>query len=573
MLSPTNVYQMTRRVFIGQPHHRRRSFVNEGWQLFLKPADLHSTNIAFSVQSLENHGTAFALDQHYEGFYTAYFSFVQRPFANDPRSFLVYRASTKHPITERIMVAATTDGVNFHRPVSDISFKHDDHDMTANANVLFNDGLPAFAEHNFFIFKDDNPNSKIELRAIGGTDTTNMEEGGITRGVQGFHVLPPSDSRQKCLLEHRCKRSPGKYPKPDTSGLDVMVYEKGILGQWVMNTPSLFLSEDHNSNTIKTSVFDGQSSAAWDPIKQRYMLWVRTNIKRGKRGTHFAHSKDFKNWSKLSPVIYPHVNVSCYMINAVPLVETKYMVAFPQCYYERSDHKMYMVTSLVYSQDGGEKWDFVESFEKSFNWAKDLPESFPVILTGYHRSGSGPMASGMYSSTDRHYVYYHYSKEEVDGTGNVQRWGVRKHGFVAAEPKDKMEDGTLVLGPFSDDQLRNKKTMHINVVVKKNSWFEMHLMHNDLSVATFKITKPVDEVAYQVHLNIDKHAVFNEATGTSKSSLRSDKMSPIERWFEEGVVVQEKEEDDSSDDSTARNARTVRVRMHGEVKLYGYRFE
>jgi hypothetical protein len=345
------------------------------WQLFFDDShdpNLLSNNIAYVVQSPYLKSTGFRFDQHYEGYTTAYMSFAQKPFANDPRSFLLYRASTLKPTIEKTMVLSTIDGINFKRPTSCITFKHSDqHDLTVNANVLFDDGLPAFAEHNFFIFKDTNPKTNIELRGVGGTDTTNMATEQITRGIQGFHVLPSaSDSAAKCLHEKRCIQFLGKYPKPEKSGKAVLSYGQGILGQWVMDTPTLFVSEQHPDNAVKTSVFDGQTSTLWDPIRERYVLWVRTNAALGKRRTSFSTSTDFKHWSPLRPVAYPNENVSCYMINPVVLEGTKYMLSFPQCYYENRRHHMNMVASLLYSSDGGESWKFVQSFDASFDWVR-----------------------------------------------------------------------------------------------------------------------------------------------------------------------------------------------------------
>ena len=280
--------------------------------------------------------TAFKLDKAFEGSWSAYFSFVQAPFGanGDPRSFLIYRATTRKPfVSQRTMVASTVDGVHFERPESDITFQIGQ-ETVAHENVLFYKGLPGFAVDNFFVMKDTNPASNIELRGVGGVDSSKITR--LSRGIHGFHVLPKSDGNtvETCIRERRCTVSPQKRDR-DCPGPSVLIYGDGILGQWVMDTPTLFTREDHPDNKLPESVFDGGSSALWDPVRQRYILWVRTNSAKGQRRTHYSTSKDFKMWSKLRPITYPQLdkdmgNMSCYMMNGAVLEDTHYMVAIPQ---------------------------------------------------------------------------------------------------------------------------------------------------------------------------------------------------------------------------------------------------
>ena len=500
---------------------------SDQWHLFFsnQEHDLEnqSTNIDYNVHTPTVQNVAFSLDRDDEGYTSSYFSLVQKPYADDPRSFLYYKAHSTTTNFQKIMSATTEDGLIFTRAKEPILFQQKE--------------LPADGNENFFALKDSNPCSRIQIRGVAGIDTIVMrrEKFATSHGIQAYAstiLNVDANFDQNNLNDDDCFGLPTLKQQMEKQRNKTFLV--GSLHEPWFWTDTIWGFDDHPDNKVEWSVFDGQTTVAWDSIRRQYILWARTNTGPGLRKTHYSTSKDFHQWTRLQPSLYPNQNMSCYLLNAVDLPMTPYMLAFPQCYIDRPDHTntMNMFISLFFSIDGGVTWRFLKETQ---NYLPQLRNTAPHRTTNYNRQGKGTIVTGMYDNELEHYLYYHSSPSIKNGKSLVERLSIRKHGFVgvtAKKDKDTKEGvGVLVFGPIQT--LKDMHHLYLNVLIPMNGWVVVKMYdgaasqqhtHNgeDAVLLVSQVVEgPINDVEYEVNFlfNTDENVILSSTS--TQNSLRT----------------------------------------------------
>ena len=259
-------------------------------------------------------------------------------------------------------------------------------------------------------FIDTSPNVKRDARYKA-----------LVRGARGAHQIPDKH------------RDYGMYPFKSPDGI-----------QWTL------MSE---TPVITKGRFDSQNVAFWDPVRRRYVAFVRDLLKGSIRNVHMAVSDDFVNWTEPVPLQYSDkVDREMYTNGVFPYQRSPHLLlAFPTEMTNRfAVAQVHPI--LMTSRDGGHSF---------------LRHREPLIQGTAPRERDGNrsnfMAHGLVRGNEREYFVYAtegYGYEESDALPKwkkqsfapktrLRRFAYRVDGFVSV--RSGPDGGTIVTKPFVFD--------------------------------------------------------------------------------------------------------------------------
>ena len=240
----------------------------------------------------------------------------------------------------------------------------------------------------------------------------------LVRGARGAHQIPEKYTDY------------GMYPFKSPDGL-----------HWTLMTEKPVITKGR---------FDSQNLAFWDPVRGRYVAFVRDLLKGYMRNVHMAVSDDFVSWTEPVPLKYSdNVDREMYTNGVLPYERAPHiLIAFPTEYTDRfAVARVHPI--LMTSRDGG--YSFLRRREPL------IPCSAPRQRDG---NRANYLAHGLVRGNEGEYFVYAtegYGYEEIDALPEwkkksfvprmrLRRFTFRVDGFVSV--RSGPDGGTIVTKPF-----------------------------------------------------------------------------------------------------------------------------
>ena len=240
----------------------------------------------------------------------------------------------------------------------------------------------------------------------------------LVRGARGAHQIPGKHTDY------------GMYPFKSPDGI-----------HWTLMSQNPVITKGR---------FDSQNLAFWDPVRGRYVAFVRDLLKRFMRNVHVAVSDDFVNWTEPVPLSYSDkVDRELYTNGILPYERAPHLLlGFPTEYTD-----LFAVAQvhpiLMTSRDGGH---FFKRFREPL-----ISGSAPQERDG---NRSNFMVHGLVRGNQREYFVYategygyeksdslpEWRKQSFSPGTRIRRFAFRVDGFVSV--RSGTAGGTIVTKPF-----------------------------------------------------------------------------------------------------------------------------
>lgn len=316
--------------------------------------------------------------------------------------YLYSNCWTKEILT---VCSKSRDGLSFEKP----------------EGVFKNSGVT----HNFLPFKNKNG----ELYGIGGVDSWKHEA--------KWHTIDDYELFKKEFL----KRFNTPYIKDEarfqrfrevikskkclnhTSGLYLFKHETNNIWSQVQKQPIVTAWSDGFNSAFKwgkSTEFDGHISIVYNNKTDKYILYLRNNIKCGTRYIQYAESKDLINWSKFKSINIDGFDVdkdNYYYANIIKHPDRDLFIGFLP-YFDNLN----CCVRLVASEDGINFKITGELFNDKIALLKDKPKNTIMAV------------NGILHDNDNYYIYFHFNYLGLDQNKDVviKRFEVDKNSFNGA---------------------------------------------------------------------------------------------------------------------------------------------
>lgn len=329
-------------------------------------------------------------------------------FSDKNRRRSLYHSVIKCPDGKVRMYVNQWNG--FHRTVfresnDGINFDETEHVIIKKSGV----------SHNFYPFygKDN------KLYAIGGVDSWKHEKKWReVEHYQDFLVMfkerfGQEYTRDEARFENFKKVISAKKHLDHTSGLYLFQSTDGVKweimndGQPIVTTrhPGYFSALHHWGDHASSSEFDSHLSCVWDG--EKYILYVRKNIRWGIRFIQYTTSKDLINWAPYQELKLDKFDrtIENYYSPVVMNYQNNFFGLIP-FFYEKNN--TYGSIKFIGSQDG-----------ENFNIIKDILEGEIILLKGKPKTRM-QFVNGYVENGSKLYFYIHHNYLGVDSRKPVK---------------------------------------------------------------------------------------------------------------------------------------------------------
>jgi hypothetical protein len=355
-------------------------------------------------------------------------------------------------------------------------------------NIVLMEGL---AMQNFVIFKDTNPNRK----------------GKLIKAVGGYHSGPTT--HRNCL---RCKNKikthnyySSCWPKKKT-----LIYDDKIQHKCYANGLYIFESDDginwnlYNNLPVLSSLnkckdipngsgphFDTMPSIFYDNYINKYVLYLRANLKLGCRHVLYTESIDLINWSvpqlininqKFEKNHPTYGGDNYYYMGAYQYPDSKLYIAFPSFFKNKvldplgRNRKYFDECTLLMISNNRKDWDIKNKILK-YNNGKGH-------MTGPHIID--------FKYDDKWFYFYVEEEFYISNNNTLNLYKLRKDGFSA-----------IINGEFT---IKAKNIFYLNYRIHKNGFIKIN---NQKIINGDEISKKIITNSDILNFQIFKAEIFS----------------------------------------------------------------